>query len=150
MSSVTKHGALVSALLVFLALTVGARQEPQATELEGTWEAVESAAGDVTRTFKPGEVRLTFRGQTLRAVGLVEPRRQEQTISFRLNPTASPKQFDYEREPAQMALCIYEIVGDRLRIAVPRRNPNDRPRNFDPKTSPITLLILVRKSPGQD
>jgi uncharacterized protein (TIGR03067 family) len=146
MSTATRQRALVPAVLVLLVLRVGAHQAPNDTELEGTWEAVESAAGDLTRTFKPGDVRLTFRGQLLRAVGLVEPRRQEQQIKFRLDATANPKQFDYERAPGQMALCIYEVVGNRLRIAVPRRNPNERSSNFDPKTSPITLLILEQKS----
>ena len=118
---------------------VPAMLQSQKTELEGTWEGVRSVVGTTERTFKPGEVTMTFAGDKLLAKGIVAP--DEQPLAFKINSTTSPKQFDYTAG-GKTQECIYTVDGDQLTIAVPRTA--GRPKAIAPDMS-MVIMTLKRK-----
>lgn len=142
----TLRGFLVLAVLAAviagparsLAAQVGT--DAKATELEGTWLGQTSAVGDAVRTFKPGEVRMTFRGTRLLAVGIVAP--VERELWFSIDTTASPKHLDYWEKPESRTQCLYEVKGDSLIISVPR-SLSGRASSLDPKQAGPRAIIMT-------
>ena len=102
---------------------IAARQQISAapsskSELEGTWAGVYSATEGKTRDLKPGEVKMTFQGPKLLAIGVTAHEQRE--LTYTLDSKASPKRLDFKDPKNQMeGACIYEVSGDTLKIAVP-------------------------------
>jgi uncharacterized protein (TIGR03067 family) len=92
----------------------------------------------------PGKVRLKFEGQKLFAVGFVDP--SEEELSFKLDATKAPKQFDYWLVGKDPTLAIYELRGDILTIGVPRDSPRKRPGAISSeKGSNVVVLVLKKR-----
>ena len=114
------------------------------SELEGTWDGQESRAEGRQMTLPPGQVRLKFEGQKLFAVGFVDP--SEKELSFKLDPTKAPKQFDYWLAGKDPTLAVYELHGDVLTIGVPRDSPKNRPGAISSeKGSNVVVLVLKKR-----
>ena len=114
------------------------------SELEGTWDGQESRAEGRQMALPPGQVRLKFEGQRLFAVGFVDP--SEKELSFKLDATKAPKQFDYWLAGKDPTLAIYEVKGDVLTIGVPRDFNNKRPKAISSeKGSNVVVLVLKKR-----
>ena len=141
MKATRLFGAVALAFLISSS-AVSARLEPQKTELQGAWNGVQSQVAGAIRAFKPGDMKLVFDGEKLTATGLLGP--TATVVEFRIDSTKTPKEFDYTRQPGDVAKCIYELSGDSLTIAL-MRGTNDRPKKIDPASDGQIVLTLKRQ-----
>jgi uncharacterized protein (TIGR03067 family) len=125
-SSLLSHGLLASA-------NGGERQSK--TELEGVWLGVETASGEKSIRFKPGQVRLVFQGKKLLGTGIVSA--DERELVFTLRSDVSPKRFEYGLAGKPPVRCIYELKGETLRIGC--SYSAKAPTQFSPNMAIMTL-----------
>jgi uncharacterized protein (TIGR03067 family) len=112
------------------------------TELEGTWDGDMSfGKGGSTRTFKPGEMWMTFKGNKAVAKGFLGPEDVEHVVE--LNPKVTPKHFDYHQDEKQVVPGIYELQGDTLTIAIPLGSV--RPKGFKEADQEFRISTLRLK-----
>jgi uncharacterized protein (TIGR03067 family) len=149
--------------LILMAVPVGAFQENVKTakmKLQGTWllKDVQLTSQETTRklakTMKG--IKLTFSGDKVTAKGGLT----EGPISYRVDPTKSPKEMDWivkgaDGKPVVMK-GVYEITGNRLTtcfgaISKGRKGkadiPAPRPRNLKPATDDDIQLVFEREKP---
>lgn len=118
--------------------------EAQASPLEGAWvaESIERE-GKTATARQAGIVRFTFAGERLVIRGL-HGRTHEETSPFTINMKASPKWLDYTRSTGIKVLGLYDLDGDRLRVAV-RPNGGERPKSLESPSGSGILVITLRR-----
>lgn len=114
------------------------------TELEGTWDGDYSSTEGGKRVFKPGEVRMTFKGNKIFAVGIIAPGPDEHELSFVANSKVTPKTLDYWEDPSKKFTGIYDIQGDTLRIGLPR-GTSTRPTAISGEKGSQTIVLALKK-----
>jgi uncharacterized protein (TIGR03067 family) len=92
------------------------------------------------------DLRMMFKGNTLTQKGILGKdggKGPNRDSSFKLNPTAHPKEIDWSLNTKAMNLGIYELEGDTLKIAFGR---GQRPKDFSPESA-ATIYTLKRVKP---
>jgi len=130
-------------LLSIVFVTTGVARTEQKTDLEGTWEGVDSVTEGLVKTFKPGEVRMVFTGDKLMATGILS--HDERPVAFVINSAVSPKQFDFGTDKNSLAPCIYEIRADELLISVPA-NHTVRPKTISGDKGSGNVLLRLKRA----
>ena len=138
---ITKRLSCVGLVLVVIGEPVFPQQAgSQPTVLEGTWLGEKSMTSGATRAFKPGEVKMVFKGDKLLATGIVSP--DERPLVFKINTAVTPHEFDYFPTAQDPMHCIFEIRDDTLTIATPRGPGGPRPAQFQPESKTMVILVL--------
>jgi len=119
-------------------------QRDARTELEGTWDGVQSTLAKKVRAYRSGELTMKFEGSKLTTIGLLSVLGEEKDTPFVIRPDRKPKEFDYQQGGGVTKECIYEMRGDRLILAIPRRSAG-RPTSFDSSTDSVTVVELRRR-----
>lgn len=118
------------------------------TLLAGTWE-IESVVDD-GQTYSSNLIRqkVAQDGQMVvgdRSMRVITPESGERRISsFKINPTASPRQIDVISSLDQLMPGIYQLDGDELRICLHRGADGVRPTSFDAPAGSNNLLLRLR------
>jgi uncharacterized protein (TIGR03067 family) len=122
--------------------SIGSPVDQELAQLKGTWEATEGEILGIKRSNAPGlkAIKWTFNGDQLR----LTDRRGSIDGIITLNPSASPKTFDF-KDAGGTAYGIYELSGDTLKVCYDLKK---RPTTFtttvnEPQTS---LYVLKRIS----
>jgi uncharacterized protein (TIGR03067 family) len=97
------------------------------------------------------QLRCTFKGNTVTVQGDDEVLKDYPTLTFKLEPSTTPKQVDMTVKTGLQKDAvlegIYELKDDELRICV-RVFGKDRPTEFtSPSGESIALLVLKREKP---
>jgi uncharacterized protein (TIGR03067 family) len=137
----SSRSARIQAAVVLCLVCAGLQQPGVATqeELQGIWIGVRSQVGESIREFKPGEVKMVFTATNLLATGIVTP--SEATLEYSVDATKSPKQLDYVDSAGRRMACIYEVHGDTLTLAVPRRSERPASLKADSKRDAVIMTL---------
>jgi uncharacterized protein (TIGR03067 family) len=137
------------------------REPDPASELEGEWLVVESHSAERKEpSFKVRsyQCRCTFAGNELRQAAQKD--RYEQRMTFRLDPTRSPKWIDLTVQTKDGSHAdvpgIYAVENGRLRLCVNWRESGKRPKGFDSAseegmvTWELVRLPLAKAGPADE
>ena len=135
---------LLAAVLVAFPLVQLSLGQGKPSELESVWEGQSPAAEGKTRVLAPGTTRMTFKGDTLLAAGILSV--EEKKLSFVIDTAVSPKRLDFWEDAPRRMLCLYSIDDDTLTIATSRGSYGPRPAEISSAPgSGAVLLVLKRK-----
>ncbi len=142
---------LTPLILIALAVLVGAEDSKKApTELEGVWQLLSGiTAGDRVPDEETTLYTAVLRGNMCTWM------RRHRTLTettFRLDPTAKPKQVDLVADPRHgvPTLGIYELEGDTLKMCFALEG-GPRPRSFEPTTgNRQTIRTYTRKPDARE
>ena len=123
-----------------------ARVQAQAvskTELEGTWDGEMSIGGGRTRTFAAGDMWVTFKGNTVTGKAFLGPEGVENRVE--IDAKTKPKHLDFIQTEGNPLRGIYDIVDDKLTIAISLTGT--RPNGFaeTDQTFRVSILKLKRR-----
>jgi uncharacterized protein (TIGR03067 family) len=143
------RGATALACALLLAGPLAANDKDELKKLEGTWLLISAEANgeQIPKEALKGQTT-TLKGETftIRTPG-VPPARGK----FKIDPSKSPKQFDWAEEGTKVALiAIYELRGDTLRICSTRAG-GKRPTTFSTKggtAKQVLALSVYRRQKG--
>ena len=116
-------------------------EQPEVTELEGTWETV---------AFVVGGENTEIDRKYLRVVGSSLYYREDDDEgwthegAFSLDPSAMPAEIDVEIE-SEIHLGIYELDGDSLRLCFIDPESGSRPDRFESTEDYPTYLSVLRR-----
>jgi hypothetical protein len=121
-SAVRVHITRAALALAYAALFCGAgiaasQQLSSPTELEGVWIGERQEMEGQVRKLAPGEMRLTFQGKKLLAVGLVGSKEVE--LSFDVETASSPRKLLYTLPTGTTRTLVYKVEKDVLTLASP-------------------------------
>jgi len=72
--------------------------------------------------------------------------KKDAEATFKLDATKKPPAIDVTNKDGEIALGIYQIDGDTLKLAVQRPGGKDRPTEFtSPADSEVSLMVLKRE-----
>jgi RNA polymerase sigma factor (sigma-70 family) len=121
--------------------------------LEGTWELQKVILDDTEQEFQFEYNRYTFAERTVKIEYKLkrDEEKFEGESSFTVNPTTSPPEITIYKKDF-LVMGIYELNGDRLRIAFHGISELERPRGFavaDKRVADLPLVVQVfkRKAP---
>jgi uncharacterized protein (TIGR03067 family) len=123
-------------------------------DLEGTWEVVELTRSDLGAKVLPNEDMsgvVVFQEDTFRFTTTSNGKVQTRTLaSFTLDQSLNTGSIDltYIGGPdhGQVALGIFELNGDELKICVSQGNSlNERPTDFKAETDTNRVLYVLRR-----
>ena len=139
---------VIPAVLCFAGLHSAFAQTPTKSpvaksELEGTWDGELSIGGGRTRTFTPGEMWVTFKGDIAVGKAFLAPEGIESR--FEVDSKATPKHFDFIQSDGGPIRGIYQIEGDALTIVI--SFTGTRPSGFkeSDQTFRVSILKLKRR-----
>jgi uncharacterized protein (TIGR03067 family) len=153
MKSFLLAGLACLSILTFVAIAADApKAEAPAKEdkaLLGKWTVTsaemmgEKNADMVGATMEFTAEKLTFKAKDDDA----------KSASYKLDTKASPKQIDVnplndDGKPLEdkMMTLIYEVDGDTLRLCGPDRPGEARPKTFESKKDPGTVLLVLKRA----
>ena len=117
------------------------RQKAAKSDLEGTWDGVQSIGGGKTRAFAADEMWVTFRGDVVVGKKFLAPEGVERR--FEVDANTSPKHFDFIQAEGPPLRGIYRVDGDALMIAI--SFTSTRPNGFKESDQPFRVSILELK-----
>jgi uncharacterized protein (TIGR03067 family) len=140
------------ALLVGANAPGGGNAKDELKKLEGTWAPVD---GELKGKPLPPElkekIRITFSGDK------ISIQRQQGDVghaTFKLDPAKKPRHIDITPsdgpEAGKTVPGIYEVEGDRLKLAIAEGEGAARPAEFKaPEGSRVTYLLFERAKAGK-
>jgi len=134
--------------IAFSAAPLSARdaQTLKPSEIDGIWVGESMVRDGKARKLELGEVRFTFRGSTMLAVGLAGPREME--LKYTIDPSTSPKQLDYGLPDGPAVKAIYSIEGSVLTVAIPKPGGGRPTSLISAEGSGLTVFKLTRSTRG--
>ena len=131
-----------------LSAAQGEAEKKELSRFQGTWLVHKEISRGAD--FPPKQGKVVFEGTTLK---VYQEGKQVQTLSFRIDPTKSPKEIDLihpEKKPAIPG--IYRFDGDQLTIATGfgKEDRKTRPKSFEDKTSLFILILKKGKANSPD
>lgn len=144
--------AAVVILSAWPALAAADDREDELAKLAGNWKVVRLEVGGMAIEPPPGapqQLRVEKAMATFYADG--RPIETFKDLRLVLDPKQKPKHVDLLRGEKETLPAIYEIDGDRFRLAMPlipeERRPGSklpRPKSFDSKTEAVVVLTAER------
>jgi uncharacterized protein (TIGR03067 family) len=112
------------------------------SRLRGTWVRL-SIATDGSKTETPTSVHVVLGDRDMN-YKYHNPKKQDQTWKFTIDPATNPKTFD-RRRGTSVVLGIYKLEGDRLIYAFSSSNSGKRPADFAANRGSVTVQVYRRQ-----
>jgi uncharacterized protein (TIGR03067 family) len=137
------HWQLLTVVLIAAGTAPADDAKKDEEKMQGTWTVVSMEwSGNKESAEDVKEMKVTVKDNSI----TISNGRRDETTTFKLDPSKTPKAFDFKDKDQKGGMGIYELDGDDLKLCFVTEEGKKRPTEFTSKRdSGHTLIVLKRQ-----